>query len=336
MIAANSITILKAHEISNILSDKETDIIEIIEKAYISHLSGNSSLPFSTFLRFPNDSKNRIIGLPAYIKEDCFEQAGMKWISSFPGNILHDKERASAILILNSMLDGRVTAILESSIISAKRTAASAASAAVHLHSNKSETTLGMIGCGRINWEILSFLLVSYPSLSNIYLYDISSERARMFANTVNTSFPKLSIQIVNSYEDIFSNSSLISLATTASTPYINDITMCKENTTILNISLRDLAPNIILGSTNIVDDVEHVCREQTSIHLAYNSVKHTKFIDGTLAEYLSNKKFERTSPEVPVVFSPFGLGILDVSLGHYVVEKSSLQGIGTTISDFF
>ena len=332
----NSITILKAKEIDNILINKENEIIDIVEKAYISHSLDKSSLPFSTFLRFPNNSKNRIIGLPAYINEEGFEQAGLKWISSFPDNISQNKERASAILVLNSMLDGRVTTILESSIISAKRTAASAASAAQHLHKDKSETTLGMIGCGRINWEILSFLYTAFPTIQNLFLYDISTERADAFSKQIIKKYPQLNVQIVSSYNDIFTNTALISVATTASTPYINDISMCKENTTILNISLRDFAPNTILNSTNVVDDIEHVCRENTSIHLAFNSVNHTRFIQGTLADYLIGKNTVCHSSTTPVIFSPFGLGILDISLGHYIAKEASMHTIGTIIPDFY
>ena len=64
--------------------------MDLVGRAYVAHGKGKSSLPHSTFLRFPEDGVNRIITLPALALAffgDGFDIAGMKWIASFPGNV---------------------------------------------------------------------------------------------------------------------------------------------------------------------------------------------------------------------------------------------------------
>jgi ornithine cyclodeaminase/alanine dehydrogenase-like protein (mu-crystallin family) len=135
-------------------------LLDLIARAYLDHAERKSVLPHSVFLRFPGECGNRIIGLPAYIAGDE-PTAGIKWIASFPHNIERGLERASATIILNSIDTGFPKAIMEAARISARRTAVSAVLAVEAMSPKNNRQVLGLVGCGRINYEICRLLYKS-------------------------------------------------------------------------------------------------------------------------------------------------------------------------------
>lgn len=326
------IKIIRAKEIAEILKDKEKMIMELVANAYVEHSYGVSSLPHSIFLRFPENERNRIIGLPSYLGGE-YNVAGMKWISSFPANTEKNIERASAVLLMNELENGHVNAVLESSIKSAKRTAASAAVAASLLHSDADEKTIGFVGCGRINEEMYRFMRAAFPSVKNVVVYDMYSDHADCFIEKIK-NIKEVEARKVDSVSEVLASAPLTIFATTAGVPYISDISTCTNKSTILNISLRDFDPEVVLSCDNVVDDLDHVCRERTSIHLTEAKTGNRDFVRCNIAEVITKRQPGRVG-EKPVMFSPFGLGVLDLALGKYVLNKANENGTGIIVEDF-
>jgi ornithine cyclodeaminase len=324
---------LRGDEISGLLENRELEMIDVVRRAYVAHSRGQSFLPHSSFLRFPDDAMNRIIALPAFLGGD-FDVAGLKWISSFPANVQKGMARASAVLMLNSCENGHVEAILESSLISAKRTAASAALAAQVLTRDRPPRSVSLIGTGVINLEIARFLKAALDGLSRAVLFDLDAERARRFAARVR-EVADVETEIAPSLEAALGGSPLVSFATTAVSPYVADLSLCSPGATILHISLRDLKPEVILPCDNIVDDPDHVCRAQTSLHLAEQLTGNRDFIRCTLADLCEGTAPPRVDADRISVFSPFGLGVLDLALGKLAFDSAVAAGRGTTIAGF-
>src|SRR3954464_15941869 len=137
-------------QVHQALQGKEKKIVKMVEATYRLHGTGDSVNPPSYFLQFPDRPSSRIIALPGSIGGDV-RVDGLKWISSFPDNVKAGVPRASAVLILNDHDTGYPFACLESSIISATRTAAFAALAADHLSRGRSRPRrVGFFGTGLI------------------------------------------------------------------------------------------------------------------------------------------------------------------------------------------
>src|SRR6266542_5831080 len=121
--------IISGDQVQHVLKDKHRHVVDLVEQTYLAQASGTTVTPPSCFLRFPDRPAARIIALPASVG-GVSPTDGLKWISSFPENVASGLPRASAVLILNDPRTGYPYACLEASIISAARTAASAALAA--------------------------------------------------------------------------------------------------------------------------------------------------------------------------------------------------------------
>ena len=331
----NGFLVLTGADVQSLLAGEESTLIEVVRSAYETHYRGETSLPQSTFLRFPDDRANRIIALPAYLAGE-YGGAGMKWISSFPGNIDHGLDRASAVVVLNSMRTGRPIVIMEGSSVSAKRTAASAALAARTLHRGTTVESVGVIGCGLINFEIQRFLLTEFPWIRKLYLYDLKANRAEQFKQACLERFDGVGVEVLGDVRSVLGSAPLIALATTAARPHMTDLSGLCAGATILHISLRDLAPEVILACDNIVDDIDHVFRAETSVHLAERLSGTREFVRCTLAEITSGNVPARKDNESIAVFSPFGLGVLDVAVGQIVYQRALQEGRGIWIDSFF
>ncbi|MFW6012142.1 MAG: 2,3-diaminopropionate biosynthesis protein SbnB [Gemmatimonadota bacterium] len=330
-----SVLIVTAGEVSALLDGEEDRVIGAVREAYVAHGRGQSSLPHSTFLRFPDDDTNRVIALPAYLGGSA-EVAGVKWIASFPANVQRGAPRASAVLVLNSPKTGRPQAILEGSVISARRTAASAALAASVLTRNGADPPeeAGLVGTGVINLEVARFLLTTMPSIRRFMLFDLDAERARAFGERLS-AVGASDWELAPNLDTLLRRCPLTSFATTALEPHVEDLSLCPPGATVLHVSLRDLTPRAILAADNVVDDPDHVCRAQTSVHLAEQETGSREFIRCTLAEVLEGDSPPRPGGDRVTVFSPFGLGVLDLALGDLVLELAAERGVGTAVPSF-
>ncbi|CAL9556674.1 2,3-diaminopropionate biosynthesis protein SbnB [Streptomyces sp. enrichment culture] len=326
--------VIPGAQVDRVLSGSEKGTVDLVETAYRVHGEGDTVNPPSYFLRFPDRPTARIIALPASIGGGTRVE-GLKWISSFPENVGRGVPRASAVLVLNDYDTGYPFACLESSIISAARTAASAVLAADRLSRDRVRPArVGFVGTGLIARHIHTYLTRTGWDFDEVGVHDLSAEHAAGFRSYLEGSGAGGRITVHERAEDLVRSSDLVVFATIAAAPHVTDPAWFAHNPLVLNISLRDLAPEVLLASANVVDDIEHCLKAETSPHLTEKLTGSRDFIDGTLYDVLTGQV--RMPADRPVVFSPFGLGVLDLAVGKYVYDMIHAAGDLHFVDGFF
>ncbi|HSX97727.1 MAG TPA: 2,3-diaminopropionate biosynthesis protein SbnB, partial [Streptomyces sp.] len=322
--------VISGAQVQQALRGREREIVELVESAYLLHGDGDTGdtvNPPSYFLRFPDRPSSRIIALPASLGGRV-QVDGLKWISSFPENTASGLPRASAVLILNDHATGYPFACLEASVISATRTAASAALAADRLSARRGAprpARVGFLGTGLIARYVHTFLAATGFAFEEVGVHDLSADSATGFRGYLERSAADGRVTVYGSAEDVIRASDLVVFATIAGEPHIHEPKWFAHNPLVLHVSLRDLAPEVLLASANFVDDVEHCLKANTSPHLTERLTGARDFLDGTLHDVLTGRA---TVPaDRPVVFSPFGLGVLDLAVGAHVHEEVARSG---------
>ena len=90
-----------------------------------------------------------------------------------------------------------------------------------------------------------------------------------------------------------------------------------------------------MLENHNIVDDLDHVNRAATSIHLASGQEGSTDFVHSSLGDLLLGNISLPERDERKMIFTPFGLGVLDLAVADLVMNTVTEKDAGTRVSSF-
>ncbi len=328
----SSFHVIKKSVVEKYLSNDPEKVFDAIKDTYIEHGKGNTENPDSYFLRYDNP-KNRIIALPAHIGGKT-NTSGLKWIASFPDNINKGFQRASAVLTLNNGDTGYPFACIESSLISAVRTSVSAVYGAYYLNfESKSGGVLGIIGAGFIAQNMVKYFALHGWSFEKVLICDFNAEYATQLGEYATEQL-NVDYQIVSTSEELVQISDICVSTTTAGEPHVSESVDLAHNPIILNVSLRDWAVPTVLKCFNVMDDVDHCLKANTSPHLTFLETGNKDFVAGSIDQVMSGKV--KVPKDKPRMFSPFGLGVLDIALGYYVYKKAVENGDAISIDDFF
>ena len=332
--ATPAFAVIPGAEVQRVLRGAEREIVSLVEATYRLHSSGDSVNPPSYFLRFPDRPSDRIIALPASIGGGI-QVDGVKWISSFPENVARGIPRASGVVILNDRDTGYPFACLEASVISATRTAAMATSAAAWLSRGRERPTrVGFIGAGLIARHIHASLAAAGWAFEEIGVHDLSPESVRWLLRLLGA--------LRGDRPDLRAR------GRRAAHPLQRSDRVCHRRSRALHrrrLVVRALPagaqrvaarPRALRGAgLGELRRRRRAClKANTSPHLTEQATGNRDFLDGTLHDVMAGRV--PVPSDRPVVFFPFGLGVLDLAVAKHVYDRLDEEGDLESVDGFF
>ncbi|NSL86992.1 2,3-diaminopropionate biosynthesis protein SbnB [Chitinophaga solisilvae] len=298
----------------------------VIENSVHALNQNDFSQPIKPYLRY-GDAKNRIIAMPAYVGGNA-PLAGIKWIASFPDNIYKNKLRANSVTILNEHDSGVPICVINTSLISAVRTAAVSGvliKEYIKVSDKNRDLHVSINGfgpIGRTHLQMVTSLLGD--RIEKIYLYDING----IDIDTIDSAY-KHKVVVASSWEEGYAVSNIYITCTVSDSPYVDKPPV--KGSLQLNVSLRDYKTSIRQYiDVMVVDDWDEVCRQNTDIENMHKQVGLQKSDTVSIADVVCREALKGQDESAVFMFNPMGMAIFDIAIGGYYYQEAMSKGVGS------
>ncbi|MED4572883.1 2,3-diaminopropionate biosynthesis protein SbnB [Brevibacillus agri] len=330
-----SILYLSKSDIAHLGGDSSDLYVTAVSRALELHAKGDFVQPLKPYLRV-NEANghiaDRIIAMPAYVGGEA-PVSGLKWIGSKHDNpSKRGLERASGLIILNDPVSNYPIAVMETSLISAMRTAAVTVIGARYL-AKKDFQTVACMGCGVIASTQLRSMLEQFPQITSIYLFDLNSDAARRLADQLREKAPAVEVVIATSAEQAVRAGEVVITCTVVDQPYI-PFEWLQKGAFVSNISIMDVHKEVFLKADKVVvDDWDQSNREKKVINqLVLEGTFSREQLHAELGEILLGKKAGRESAEEIILLNPMGMAVEDISSAYEIYQKAVAENVGTRL----
>ncbi|WP_339275889.1 2,3-diaminopropionate biosynthesis protein SbnB [Paenibacillus sp. FSL W8-0426] len=331
----HSLLYLNKQDIIDLQGLQSEPYVKAVTRALELHARKDTVQPLKPYLRVNEETghiADRIIAMPAYVGGDI-AISGLKWIGSKHDNPQkRQKERASALIILNDPESNYPVAVMEGSIISGMRTAAVTVIGARHL-AKEGFRVVSVIGCGVIAKMQAMSLLEQFSSIRELHLFDLNADTARSLADEISSRFGDVDVQVAVSSEQAVRKAEVLVTATVASAPHI-PYEWLSKGTFVSNISIMDLHKDAFVQADKVVvDDWDQSNREKKIINqLVLEGRFSREQLHAELGEILIGAKPGREHDDEIIVLNPMGMAIEDISSAAEMYARAVEQGKGTRL----
>lgn len=237
------------------------------------------------------------------------------------------------LLVLFDAASGVPLACMDSASITAARTAAASAVAAMYL-ALPDASSLAFIACGaQARAHVAAFFHLR--SFRKVVAFDRDRRTAERFAGEVEAT-RHVHVTIAASPTEA-SHSSQIVITSTPSRQAILDVGDVEEGTFIAAVGAdnehkQEISPALLRSAAVVVDDIDQCCRIGDLHHALDAGVMRRQDVRASLDQIVAGLVRGRLDDREIVVFDSTGVAIEDVAAAALVYERAEMAVPGTTI----
>jgi len=325
----NETRILTRRDVAALLDWDEC--ISAVENAFRLHAEGRSLAP-------------GVLGVPApgggfHIKAAGLELGRVyfaaKTNANFPDNPRrHGLPAIQGVVVLCDAVDGRPLAVIDSTEVTVRRTAAATAVAAKRL-ARADTDTVTICGCGTQGRAQLRALARVVP-LAHAYAFDANAATAQAFAAELTRELD-FEVAVASDLSGALARSGAC-VTCTPSRKAILFREHVRPGTFVAAVGAdsedkQELDPQLMAASV-VVTDVLEQCARIGDLHHALEAGAMTReAVHAELAELVTGAKPGRRSPDEVTIFDSTGTALEDVGAAAVAYEKAVERDVGLCVA---
>ncbi|ASG68237.1 hypothetical protein fh0823_11900 [Francisella halioticida] len=317
------IHILSRSDLSDIELNPE-DVINIVEKAYLTYADKKSLCPTKLMMELPNKQKDAVsYSMLGY--DGSLEQVGFK-TSYRQGSQNADKYYTTISLYDDTT--GLPFAFMDCHRVGSYRTPATTAIIAKYCAKENTESAL-MIGTGAQGINTIPYLLTAVPSLKTLRLFGTHPDGIAASIEAFSKHFPDREIELVKDVPAAVSKSDIVVVASgRAAHPKI-ETNWLKPGGLLISVASKGVA-NGALQDVNYVVATNKMQMGVTGKRLAGSNNEAN--INAELPDIISGHKLGRNSQNDKVFVFSSGMIITDIPVANALATRAISAGRGSKI----
>ncbi|MBA7639642.1 Delta(1)-pyrroline-2-carboxylate reductase [subsurface metagenome] len=310
------------------------DALEYVEEAYKQLSLGNALVPQRIAITDPAPGLTLI--MPGIIGGEMNALA-TKIVSVYKQNPeKYNMPTVLAKVMVQDINTGDIVGIMDGSLITAMRTGA-ATGVSVKYLARKNSTTMGIYSAGvQARKQVSAVFWGLNEKLEKCKVYDLKKEVADGFKKELENELG-IEIEIVNSGDNLLTDTDIIVAATTSTTPLFSGDKVA-EGTHISSIGAhapeaRELDSVIIKRASLLTAGLKEACLAEAGdyiIPINEGVIRENDII--SIGEIINGNISGRTSDSEITVFKSVGISAQDVAVGKLVYDRALKDGIGQDI----